>query len=313
MKKKLRKLLMGLKGNGGFTLLELIIVIAIMGFLAAMIAPRLAGAGAGAADTICDNNQTRLRQVTAAFVERTGQLPNDLINLIAETADGVYEVQYDDSDATNGKEDLSHEIEDSLQAKIHYLSDEEAAEIRAMGISHVRNLNLSKTVDGDHRRDDTHGTHMERAEVAEDLAVLMVAAGFDGTAWDFDSLVSGAEYRNPDLAYRIILGVGPDSELVTSGQIEIAGLCPNAIRRENHFAFGNYSIVLPRLAATVDSLTDPVSGDPITDALDEITVISETGQEKDINIFEVQEAFQFSTFCPEGDVVGTVPTVWTIQ
>ena len=44
----------------GFTLLEILVVLTIMGFLIAMVAPRLAGIGNSAVDTVCDTNQNRM-------------------------------------------------------------------------------------------------------------------------------------------------------------------------------------------------------------------------------------------------------------
>ena len=51
----------------GFTLLEMLVVIMIMGFLLAMIAPRFAGIFGDSEDTICDSNIKITRQFLAGF------------------------------------------------------------------------------------------------------------------------------------------------------------------------------------------------------------------------------------------------------
>ncbi|MCK5228851.1 MAG: prepilin-type N-terminal cleavage/methylation domain-containing protein, partial [Desulfobulbaceae bacterium] len=57
LKKKLQK---KMRNNKGFTLLEILVVLTIMGFLIAMVGPKLAGMSDGAVDTVCDSNQNRM-------------------------------------------------------------------------------------------------------------------------------------------------------------------------------------------------------------------------------------------------------------
>ena len=90
--RSLRKHLQSLRvSSGGFTLLELVVVLAIMGFLVAMIAPRLAGVVSGAQRGADDTNIGRLLQATSQFQERTGRLPAEMTNLVVETGTDVYQ------------------------------------------------------------------------------------------------------------------------------------------------------------------------------------------------------------------------------
>lgn len=330
VKKRFKSLYARIKGQGGFSLLELIIVIAIMGFLTAMIAPRLAGMGGESATAVSDQNQMRLRQVLGAYTQERDALPDNLTNLVIQTAAdgaggalpgfvGFADPQaagvnfFDNKDREDGKEPVSAEVDASVRLHLHSLSAEEAAAIRELGISHVFNLNLAyNRVDGyNDNAPDAHADapFMERVAVAEGLPVLMVGAGFDGTAWDYE-LAADDEYIKPELAYRIVLGVGPDSGLVTDGLIQAAGLCPVAMQRGEHFVYSNYMMVLPRLEATVAATGARALPD------DSIAVEHHiTGQTKTIELAEAQDLWQVTTICPEGcpAVLGDPDPKWIIQ
>ncbi len=56
-----------INGQQGFTLLEILVVLTIMGFLIAMVAPRLAGISSSAVDTVCDSNQNRMVTMMSCF------------------------------------------------------------------------------------------------------------------------------------------------------------------------------------------------------------------------------------------------------
>ncbi len=58
MEKKQHKNI-NINNQKGFTLLEILVVLTIMGFLIAMVAPRLAGISGDAVDTVCDTNQNQ--------------------------------------------------------------------------------------------------------------------------------------------------------------------------------------------------------------------------------------------------------------
>lgn len=72
--------------RGGFTLLELVVVLAIMGFLIAMLAPKLATFVRDSVPTIDDTSQRRYSENLSSYVEKTFHLPDDLITLVQEPA-----------------------------------------------------------------------------------------------------------------------------------------------------------------------------------------------------------------------------------
>ena len=309
--KRIKKLL---GASGGFTLIELIIVIAVMGFLVAMIVPRLAMITEGASDTACDTNQTRLRQVVANLQEATGQLPNYLTNLVTVVGTTYYKPCVDDNDKDTGKEALSRDMDQYMHLCLHTLSAEEAEEIKDLGIMKVFNLNLSKDVDPDFAGPDSDQPYMQLIDVAEGVGVMMIGAGdmVDGTdGWSQNDTVWYNTYDEfgtpPDLIYRIAFGVGKDSSLVKDGQLQHAALCPNGMRRADHFIYNNYNIVLPRLKSTVDELST------VANVYKTITAEADIGERKTFNVLEAQEIWQFTTFCPEGCQPATagIAETWT--
>ncbi|MCL0063500.1 prepilin-type N-terminal cleavage/methylation domain-containing protein [Peptococcaceae bacterium] len=129
MRKQINRVKGILAGKGGFTLLELVVVMAIMGFLAAMIVPRLAGIGEDAKDDICDTNQQRLINAIGAFTEREHELPNELVNIALGTGGEVvvYENRLDDYLVKHN------------HLKNYILNEAEATELRdEMGITEIR-------------------------------------------------------------------------------------------------------------------------------------------------------------------------------
>ncbi len=70
-----------IKNNKGFTLLEMLVVIMIMGFLLAMIAPRFSGIFSDSEETVSSSNIRNTRQALAGFEMTYHKLPNNLINI----------------------------------------------------------------------------------------------------------------------------------------------------------------------------------------------------------------------------------------
>jgi prepilin-type N-terminal cleavage/methylation domain-containing protein len=300
--RSLRKILHSLRASsGGFTLLELVVVLAIMGFLVAMIAPRLAGVVAGAQRNADDTNISRLLQATSQFQERTGRLPAEMTNLVVQTGPDVFQApNVSNNTPQDGKEALSRDLADVLPLHIHILSEAEANELIRLGITEVRNFNPSAAVDPLFNGVPALAPTLERVPVAADTAVLMVGGGFDAGGW-VHSLGVGNSILHPSMAYRIVLGFGQDSELVTEGQLQGAAISPQGTQTDN-YVFNNYLLVLPRLQATIDRGPD----------VQEVTASNAAGQQEIFDLTERQRNFELSVLSPEGRTVPPA-SVWTIQ
>ncbi|MCK5162602.1 MAG: type II secretion system protein, partial [Desulfobacula sp.] len=64
------------KNKQGFTLLEILVVLTIMGFLIAMVAPRLAGISTNASETVCNSSKYRIKTFMSSFYEQYNRYPN---------------------------------------------------------------------------------------------------------------------------------------------------------------------------------------------------------------------------------------------
>jgi prepilin-type N-terminal cleavage/methylation domain-containing protein len=306
VKRLVKKVRSILSGNKGFSLLELVVVLAIMGFLVAMIAPRLAGVVAGAGRSVDDSNMQRLATTTALFNERLGRLPSGMTNLIVEEGDEIYSIpNFSNNDPTDGKEIFSAELEEVLPLRLHYLSDDEATELRRMGVTKVRNLNPSIAMDEKYVGPESTQPHLQEVEVAEGVAVLMIGAGFDlGFGWEHDINTSDS-IVDPDLFFRIVLGFGKDNELITSGQLQGSAVSPRGGNNDNYI-YNNYLLVLPRLAATVNGEYDREI--PIFS----VDVSNENGEVKVVSLEEAQPSHNFAVVSPEG-VIYPKAALWLIN
>ena len=239
---------------------------AIMGFLAAMIVPRLAGIGEDAKDDICDTNQQRLINAIGAFTERELNLPDKLVNIALGTPGGAV-------DHVNRLHDC---LVDHNQLKNHRLNEAEARELQEkMGITRIRDI--------DGRFED----------VASGMVVPMVGVGA-ATEVATDLKVATGIYGEYDHIARIVLGVAQDSELVDKGYITAAGLCPGGLQEEG--IFNNYVLVVSRLAATVERLAADRTLDGAGLKEDKVT---KTGQVVKYEL-KGQKYWEFATQCPEG-------------
>jgi prepilin-type N-terminal cleavage/methylation domain-containing protein len=311
--RSLRKILHSLRASsGGFTLLELVVVLAIMGFLVAMIAPRLAGVVAGAQRSADDTNIARLLQATSQFQERTGRLPAEMTNIVAETGTGVFTVPVvSNENPQDGKEALSAALAGAdagvLPLHVHILSVAEAAELRRLGITEVRNFNPGTTMDELFNADAAQSVSppLQRVRVDEGTAVLMIGAGADElnnwTPRAMGSMGMGTRIVHPSLAYRIVLGFGQDNELVTAGQLQGAAISPQGTTTDN-YVFNNYLLVLPRLQSTIARGPE----------VDVVTATTGTGQVEEFNLLERQGTHELTVLSPEGRTFPPAQ-VWTVQ
>ncbi len=292
MEKKQHK---NINNQKGFTLLEILVVLTIMGFLIAMVAPRLAGISGDAVDTVCDTNQNRMVTYMASYFEKTNRFPNLLTNIVEETAADTYQIPaISDGDPDNGAETLAAEFNERNHFMIHYLDANEAAEIKNMGIVSVYNLNAydaylddgtaiksgyNNTVSTDTTDPGPNDTalatsvtkapEMEKVTVEEGLGVMMVATGINtgasGNAFVLPSYERG--WGEPEFFGRIVMGMGAESALVKDGVIANAAHCPGGIQNADNVTYNDYNLVLPRLTATTVRMDDTTEGAAI-DAID---------------------------------------------
>ena len=75
-----------MKGRKGFTLIEVLIVIVVIAILAAIVVPRLLGAGREAREASLRAHLQELRNATGLFQAQCGDYPNALTDLMATTA-----------------------------------------------------------------------------------------------------------------------------------------------------------------------------------------------------------------------------------
>ncbi len=138
------------KKQQGFTLLEILVVVAIMGFLVAMVAPRFAGIVGGTEEVVCDSNQQRLVAALSTYNEtKNGRFPNHLVNLVDKAGDATtgavaeYRVPTTTrtTDPNRGPATFSKDFDEHHWFQIHILNNAEANELRSLGITTLYNLN----------------------------------------------------------------------------------------------------------------------------------------------------------------------------
>lgn len=294
--KKIRKIVGS--GEQGFTLLEILVVLTIMGFLIAMVAPRLAGISGDAVDTVCDSNQNRMVTYMGSYYEKMSRFPNNLTNIVEETAANVYQFPAtSDDDPDNGPETVAKEFMDRNHFRIHYLTNDEAKELKKMGIVSVFNLNdysiyntdgtgfkegytaaiNTATNDVPLAASVTKSPKMDKNTIPTDtvatpFAVAMIGCGATagglGVGSPFAALPATERgWGEADHIGRIVFGMGPESALVKDGVISNAAHCPGGIQNADNATYNDYNLILPRLEATVARMQDATAGATI-DAID---------------------------------------------
>ncbi|MCK4621845.1 MAG: prepilin-type N-terminal cleavage/methylation domain-containing protein [Desulfuromonadales bacterium] len=278
-------------GEKGFTLMELLIVIVILGFLIGMIAPRLSSIiDDTVIDNICDSNNKGMRQYTNMFLQKKSRLPNNMINLVNDVS-GTYTLPVkSNGDPTDGAETFAADFFERNLPTIYTLNTAEAKEIKDnFGISVVRYLNDAVGSSG------VTGQPYAKADVEDGLEVAMVGdITTAATTWTGTAVYP---VGNPFWAGRIILGLGKHSELVTEGYIAAAALCPGGIQNADNVVFNSYCLILPRLQGTVDKAGFAADGAVVTFRDADAPA---TSAERTSFTYAAQEAWEFEFTCPEG-------------
>lgn len=315
-----KKMAHKMKRSAGFTLLEILVVLTIMGFLIAMVAPRLAGISSSAVDTVCDTNQARMTTMMSAYFEQKGSFPSYLTNIVCEgdvRTDGVaasYIVpSIDDGDDETGPGVLAEEFMDRNKFAVHILSEAEVDELKDMGVRFVYNLNDY----ADPKDDGPSASVAAKQELLKGVGVLMSGAG----AADADGKLKVSDvatgWGEPNWVGRIVMGFGPENGLITSGLVSNAAHCPGGIQNSDNITYNDYNLVLPRLKSTVKrGIQGGVIGDLDADAAETMTyqAVAYTDDNKPTGSYTIadgglkyriiewvgQENYAYATQCPEG-------------
>jgi len=214
------------RSDGGFTLLEMLMTMTVLGFLIAMTAPRLAGTTAEGLRTVTRTNMARLVGLITSEYQRSGRYPSGMVNIVSvDSATGDYhKPMLSDQDPETGPEVLSEKMDKRHRFRIHYLNQAEADELRAMGVLHVFNYNSP------YDRDVVPGSP-KMEPVMAGIAVLMTGGGdVDGNgsidATEID--VTEAGRAHPDELFRMAFGLGDETSLVKRGLIFGPSTCPES-------------------------------------------------------------------------------------
>lgn len=320
-----------LANSEGFTLLEILVVLTIMGFLIAMVAPRLAGISSSAVDIVCDSNQNRQIQMIAAYLERVNKFPNKMTNLVVENGTSYAIPTIVDGNPDNGKEVLAEEFVQRVQPVIHILSEDEAEELADMGIKTVFNLNA---YDGSTIIEADQGTPMAQVNVEAGVGVMMSGIGYSTSAANSAFLTgtpTGAtgtattdlvNYGEAEFLGRIVLGFGPENGIITSGLVTNAAHCPGGLQDDENVVYNDYNLIVPRLAATVDRDNTPADRATSVEDIQYVaygytedftganvgSTINTTGEHSSISAglkartfnYTAQAMHAYATMCPEG-------------
>lgn len=238
----------------GFTLLELLVVLTVLGFVAAMTAPRLAGVTAQGLRTTTEMNMAGLIDFLTMDLQRDGKYPFGMINIVSvDSTTGLYhKPMVSDQDPDNAPEVLGFAMDRRHRFRLHYLNEAEAAELRGLGVVHVYNYNSPHD-----RNVAVLGGSPQMQPVAAGVAVLMTGGGDADNNGVIDPAEVAAEEANrayPDQLFRIVLGLGQETSLIRDGLVFNAPTCAESGMRPINYVWQYYSLLLPRLAATAQRL-----------------------------------------------------------
>ena len=322
-----------LSNNRGFTILELIVVIAIMGFLVALVAPRLVNVVSKSKGPVAVTSMQRLSEIVERHIAETGQLPNNLNEIITNTQDynrlslknfspsylpstepGVVHgpVMWKQGYKVEKGSILNWEFAVKNFLQVNKITQPEADAIKALGITHIIDPKTGSKV-----------------PIKRGTNVVMIGAGmnFDGggrdkkmeakngyVSGDFGPKDKGDYYLSdrqsslhdttdsrknnlmirPDLVYRMVLGVGEESDLAKKGFMGNIGVHPIGLELKEYIKFTDYCIVLPRLQETIDRLysgDDGINGTATNAAYVSVTA---DGYDKEGNIIVKGKEIDFT-------------------
>lgn len=177
--------------NKGFTLIEILVVLVIMGFLVAMVAPKLAGISDSAVAVTDDNSQKRLQETMQVWINKNDSIPPALANMVATdhtagafTTANFVMASIDDNNPSNGAEVISKEFADKWLPMPHYINGAEALELQNLIggatmnyalVSALTDTNTDLVLDA-----GTEGLIQERylrKGIAANQCVMMIGAG----------------------------------------------------------------------------------------------------------------------------------------
>jgi prepilin-type N-terminal cleavage/methylation domain-containing protein len=234
----------------GFTLLELLLVLTILGMVVAMTAPRLAGVTAGGLSTATRMNMARLSDLITVDLQKDGKYPSGMVNIVLVDTFGTYHTpMVSDQNPDNDPEVLGHTMDLRHRPYVHYLSEAEAGELRALGVLHIYNYNSP------HDRNVTvlPGSPQMQPVIAG-VAVLMSGGGAAGVTEPIVADLAEADRGRADELFRILLGLGAETSLIADGLAFNAPTCPESGMKPINYVWQYYSLMLPRLAATESRL-----------------------------------------------------------
>lgn len=83
------------RGEKGFTLIELIIVIAVLGLLATLVIPKVIGVKGNAESTVDDINKKIIENALERYYAEEGEYPNGLADLVPNYLDKDYSEEWE--------------------------------------------------------------------------------------------------------------------------------------------------------------------------------------------------------------------------